>query len=415
MNLVDRAKQICVTPKSEWAVIAGEQDSNQQVISGYVIPLAGVSALAAFVGGSLVGRTLPFIGTFRVPIVTGLVGAVLSVVMAVVGVMIVGAIANALAPRFGAVPDSAKAFKVAAYSFTPAWVAGVLQILPALGALAILGGLYGIYLLYLGLQRVMQSPSDRAAGYTALVVVCAIVVSIVAGTIVGAITGVGIAGAGALGRFGSTPSGAGAVADAVDPDLPLGQLGALGAALENAARQAEQAAAQGDAAGQVNAAMEGLGALLGGGTRVEPLTLEELRGFVPESLAGLPRTALESEQSPIGYSRVGATFGEPGGPVVEFELIDSGGMAGLMGLAGWMGVEAEREDASGSERTRREGDRFVHEVSRTDGGTNEFATIVGNRFMVSAASADVQLEALRGSLSAAADLDGLDALAAQGR
>jgi hypothetical protein len=34
---------------------------------------------------------------------------------------------------------------------------------------------------------------------------------------------------------------------------------------------------------------------------------------------------------------------------------------------------------------------------------------------VSAASADVQLEALRGSLSAAADLDGLDALAAQGR
>ncbi len=68
---------------------------------------------------------------------------------------------------------------MAVYSYTPAWVAGVLQILPLLGLLGILAGLYGLYLLYLGLPRLMKCPEDKAIGYTAVVVICAIVMSMV--------------------------------------------------------------------------------------------------------------------------------------------------------------------------------------------------------------------------------------------
>src|SRR5205823_4764202 len=99
-----------------------------------------------------------------------------------------------LAPTFGAEKNSARAMKVAVYSFTPAWVAGVLQIIPALGVLAILGALYGLYLLYLGLPALMKAPQEKAAGYTIVTVIAAVVVMVVV-TSVGAL----VVGAGALG------------------------------------------------------------------------------------------------------------------------------------------------------------------------------------------------------------------------
>ena len=114
------------------------------------------------------------------PITTGLAGAVFTFVFAIIGVFILAFIINALAPTFGAQKDSNKAFKVAVYSYTPAWIAGALQILPGLGILGLLAALYGLYLLYLGLPALMKgSDKTKPVGYTAVVVVCAIVLSIV--------------------------------------------------------------------------------------------------------------------------------------------------------------------------------------------------------------------------------------------
>ena len=194
MTIIERVKNICLTPQTEWPVIAGEPTSSGALITGYVAPLAAVGAAAGFVGLSLIGQGTFFFGTFRMPIVLGLVQAVISFVGAIVAVFVVSLIINALAPSFGAEKNSAMAMKVAAYSYTPALAAGVLRVLPALGTLVILAALYGLYLLYLGLQSLMKSPQDKAVGYTAVVVVCAIVCAFVVGAI-----GAGVAGAGALG------------------------------------------------------------------------------------------------------------------------------------------------------------------------------------------------------------------------
>ena len=45
--------------------------------------------------------------------------------LALVGVYVIALIIDALAPSFGGTKDSLKAFKVAAYSATAAWVAGI--------------------------------------------------------------------------------------------------------------------------------------------------------------------------------------------------------------------------------------------------------------------------------------------------
>ena len=55
-----------------------------------------------------------------------------------------------------------------------------------------------------------------------------------------------------------------------------------------------------------------------------------------------------------------------------------------MGLASWAGVEGEKEDDNGSEKTAKVGGRLVHERISKTGGTNEFGIVLGDRFVVSA-------------------------------
>src|SRR5687767_14087182 len=101
MNLVDRAKNICLSPNTEWNVIAGESTPAATLFKIYVIPLSGLSAIAGFIGTVFVGINIG-LGTYRVPIVTGMVVEILAVVMAVVMCFVLSLIIDALAPTFGA-------------------------------------------------------------------------------------------------------------------------------------------------------------------------------------------------------------------------------------------------------------------------------------------------------------------------
>ncbi|HVB37487.1 MAG TPA: hypothetical protein VND92_03080, partial [Vicinamibacterales bacterium] len=98
MTIVERVKNICLTPGTEWAVIEGESTPPASLLTGYAAPLAAIGAAAGFIGGSVIGRSLPFVGTYRIGIMPGLVAAVFSFVMAIVGVAILAVVLNALAP-----------------------------------------------------------------------------------------------------------------------------------------------------------------------------------------------------------------------------------------------------------------------------------------------------------------------------
>jgi hypothetical protein len=171
MNIVERVQRICLSPDSEWAVIASESAALPALITGYVLPLAALSAAGSFVGSLMSGLSLGF----------AVRAVILGLVMAVVGVVVLSVIIDALAPTFGAAKSSTSAVKVAAYAPTPAWVAGVFQVIPFLGTLiSFIGALYALYLLYLGLMRVMKSPQGKAVAYTVVVVLIGIVVGFVA-------------------------------------------------------------------------------------------------------------------------------------------------------------------------------------------------------------------------------------------
>ena len=400
MSIVDRVKNICLTPNTEWPVIAAEATSPGTLVTGYVAPLAAIGVIAGFLGGTLIGSAGLFGATFRIPLTTGLVLALYGFCTAIVGVFVLSFIINALAPTFGGEQNTTQALKVAVYSYTPAWIAGALQIVPLLGIFAIFGALYGLYLLYLGLPRLMKSPEDKAIGYTAVVVVCAIVLAVVIGAI-GAVLGVGALG---VGRFSSGVTGSVSPQASVqfDKDSPLGKLQALGNKLDESNKKMEAAQKSGDQKAQTAAAFETIGTLLGGGKRVDPVATDQLKAFVPESFAGLAKKSSNSERNGIAglmVAKTEATYGDGAGKSATLEISDTGGVSGLMGLASWAGVEGEKEDERGSEKTQKVGGRLVHERMSKTGGTNEFGIVLGDRFVVSARGDGLDLNELKAAVS----------------
>jgi hypothetical protein len=191
MGLIDRAKNIIVQPKAEWSVIDTEPATVGGLYSGYVIPLSLVSVIAATLGMIIFGLSVPFLGNIRMPIGTALGGAAIRFVAGLVGIYVLALVIDALAPTFGGTKNSIQAFKVAAYSYTAAWVFGILAIIPALGIIGGLLGLYSLYLLYTGLPTLMKSPPEKALGYTVLVVIVGIILFFCIGYLV-SVLGFGI-------------------------------------------------------------------------------------------------------------------------------------------------------------------------------------------------------------------------------
>ncbi len=184
--LIGRVQRLLLSPVTEWEAIASETGDMQKIYMNYVGPLVIAAAVAAAIGQLLIGINVGFV-TVRMPLGTVLTFLILQIVLTLVSVYINAYVINALAPQFGGTQDMSKAFKVAAYSPTATWIAGLITILPQLAIVVWLGILYSLYLLYLGLPKLMQPSADKAVPYTIAIVAVMIVIYIVIGGLVGAV------------------------------------------------------------------------------------------------------------------------------------------------------------------------------------------------------------------------------------
>ena len=183
MNLVERAKNILLTPNKEWDVIKAENISVTEMFTKYAMILAAIPAFAGFIGYALIGISYGF-GTFRIPIGSALVWAILMYIVSLAGTYLFGFIIDALAPSFGSTKNLAASMKVVVFSYTAAWVAGVLMIIPSLGILGSIASVYSLYLLYIGLGKVKDVAKDKMVGYFVVSIVVAVVIFFVIGLIV---------------------------------------------------------------------------------------------------------------------------------------------------------------------------------------------------------------------------------------
>ena len=130
MALMNRVKAILLTPKTEWPVIDGETTSVGALYMGYIMPLAAIGPICSIVGWTVFGMSMPFMASYRVPIGFAVRNAAFQYVGALIGVFVMALIIDALAPTFGGQKNQIQALKVAAYSATAAWVAGISRSFP---------------------------------------------------------------------------------------------------------------------------------------------------------------------------------------------------------------------------------------------------------------------------------------------
>ena len=178
MSIVQRAKEILLNPNAAWPTIEAESASVQSIYVPYVVTLAAISAVAGFIGMSIVGVG-GFGVSFRVPVVSGLLNMVVGFVLALAMVFVMALITDALAPTFGGQKNQISALKLIGYGSTAGFLGGVFNVIPAASVLGLLAALYSIYLIYTGVPVLMKCPKDKALAYTAVLLVCGIVAGVI--------------------------------------------------------------------------------------------------------------------------------------------------------------------------------------------------------------------------------------------
>ncbi len=404
-KLIARVKAILIAPKTEWPAIDAENTSTADLYKNYILILAAIPAIAGFIKGSVLGYSIPFVGHFRVPIGSGLSSAIVSYALGLVAVYLVALIIDALAPKFGAQKNQQQALKVTAYAWTASWIAGIGLILPGIGWLiALAGGIYAIYLLYLGLPVLMKAPQDRVGGYTAVSIILAIVLMWIIALIVGAMAGTSM-GSHALNQLGSSDSNV-----TIDSDSALGKLAAMGQRMEEASKKMEQAQKSGDSEATGKAIGSMLGAISGSG-EVEALAPDALKPFLPQTLAGLPRTKFSAERSAalgMQIAEAEATYSD-GNRELQLEISDLGSAKGFLALAGFAAIGSESESDHGYEKTYRQNGRLIQEEWDSSAKRGKFSIILGERFQVELSGSAGSMEELKAA-AASIDLGKLEAL-----
>jgi hypothetical protein len=182
-HVIDRAKNMITQPAKEWDVISMETPNQSHIITGYVLVLAGAAAIAAFIGYGFIGFNSGFLGIRIAGVDWGIYQALAVLIGAVIGVYICAMVIDALAPSFDSEKNMGRSVQLVAYSYTPAWIGGLLAIYPPIAFVGALFGLYGLYIMYLGIPKLKKTSPDKQTGYFVVSIIAVIVVYLIIGLI----------------------------------------------------------------------------------------------------------------------------------------------------------------------------------------------------------------------------------------
>lgn len=178
MSLLARVWNILLSPDREWRVVAGERRTIRSLLGRYVIPLALIPAVASLIGYGLVGANGIL---FRMSGPYWGVSMALNSLLTSLSVYLIGtSLVDRLARGFGGTSDPGRSAQLVAYSYTPAFLAGIFYALPGLQQGVILG-LYSVYLFYLGVPVLKTIPEDQRVAYTIVSAILLIVIRFLVG------------------------------------------------------------------------------------------------------------------------------------------------------------------------------------------------------------------------------------------
>ncbi|MBV1917666.1 MAG: YIP1 family protein [Sphingomonadaceae bacterium] len=374
ISLVDRAKAIILKPKDEWPKIEAEQKSTGDILRSYVLPLAAIGPVAALLGGQIFGYG-GFGFSFPPSLISGISTALISYALGIVAIFVMAFIADWLAPKFDGQSNRANAFRLVAYSYTAAWLAGIFGLIPSLAFFGLLG-LYSIYLLYTGAAPLMKVPQEKAVGYTGVTLLVAIVLAVIIAPVTGVIAGLfGATGGGMASRdSGSFDSGS----------ISIPGIGTIDTGkIEEAAERAKKVQS-----GEIKA-----------------VPTETLKALLPDRIGPFERTGFSTQTfGKVGagvegtYKAAGATPDQK----YQFDLRirDMLALSGIAGIGAAMGIEQTSEDENGYKRIGTVDGQWREERWRNTSNSGTYATLVSDRFRVEASGRVPDMDVLKSAVAA---------------
>lgn len=175
-----------IHPRAEWEKIREQSCSVGRCMLGHVLLLAAVPPVAGYIGTTQIGWQIGAREAVRLTPESGLLLSVAYYFAMVVGVLSMGLMIRWMAHTYNAHASLGDAVALAAYTATPLFLIGIMQLYPLLW-LNFLIGLpalaYTVYLLYTGAPILMRIEPERgflfssavlAVGLVALVMLLAV-------------------------------------------------------------------------------------------------------------------------------------------------------------------------------------------------------------------------------------------------
>jgi len=381
-GILARVKAILLSPAATWDRIAPEPATIGGLYTGYILILAAVGPVCHAFGWLVFGYG-NWMVNFHPTVTAALSQAIVSYLISLGLVFVTALIIDALAPSFGATKSRIQAFKVATYSLTAFWAAGVFGLLPALWSLGLLG-FYSVYLLYLGLPRLMQAPLDRAAAYTLAVAGAVIVLLVIVVALAVPMVGLNMI---ASMRHGDTVAGAtgGGTIEINGEKIDLAKLQGAANQLGSIAKQFQQAADDPKAATA---------------PAVPPVAVGALKALLPDSLAGGYKRMESESNGAFGTVVVAEATYAKDNKSIKLSVTDLASAGAFAQLVAAFGIESDKETANGFEKIGRvDGVLTVQQWDRA-ASSGKYSVLLADRFIIDAEGQAASFDDLKAAVAA---------------
>ena len=165
-------------PTREWEKIREQyqQGSGSPVV--HVLVLALIPAISGYIGTTQVGWRIGVGDPIRITTESALSIAIIYYIALLVGIFSVGWVIHLLGKAYEVLKPLPLCIALAAYTATPLFLIGLMQVYPVLWLNMLLGLpalAYTVYLLYSGLPIMMQIPAERGFLYSSAVLAVGLV------------------------------------------------------------------------------------------------------------------------------------------------------------------------------------------------------------------------------------------------
>jgi len=189
MEALRRMACLIFRPGAEWAEIARERTSVEELLRRSILPLSALTPIATYIGMKVFDRSWDADQGYLVP-PDQIFNAAATTFFGIVGsIFALAAIMALIAPMYRSKCDYVSALKVAAHGASPLLVSGAMLVLPVMIVVSMAALCYTLFLYYVGAATVLRIREDQAEF---------VGVSLLLLTFVSMMAGMAVAGAGLI-------------------------------------------------------------------------------------------------------------------------------------------------------------------------------------------------------------------------